>query len=272
MLQVDNVVNYFKFMFDDLKSPSSQADNSEQGDEQKNKPAGGEETDIPTAPKQQVEDMFAETDKTHGAHSGLEAEQGEHSVKPSVFQPKSPASSEDIVSGENKSEGADQLSAEGSRGIKHIIKKYTVLGIIALSGIVILSGGWYAYNKFFAARGSLVPKDNISKTQTPESNKIITKQQNSAKDVKENKQAVKPITKPSDKDHDGLSDAEEAKLGTNPNNVDTDGDGLFDREEVKVYKTDPLNPDTDGDGFSDGDEVKNGYNPNGPGKLYKIKK
>ena len=49
---------------------------------------------------------------------------------------------------------------------------------------------------------------------------------------------------------------------------DTDGDGLFDREEVKVYATDPLKPDTDGDGFSDGDEVKGGYNPRGAGKLY----
>ncbi|MFH1482518.1 MAG: hypothetical protein ABIE46_03290, partial [Patescibacteria group bacterium] len=33
------------------------------------------------------------------------------------------------------------------------------------------------------------------------------------------------------------------------------------------YKTDPKNPDTDGDGYKDGDEVKNGFNPNGSGKL-----
>ena len=47
---------------------------------------------------------------------------------------------------------------------------------------------------------------------------------------------------------------------------DTDGDGLFDDEEIK-YNCDINNPDTDGDGFSDGDEVKNGYNPAGEGKL-----
>ena len=52
--------------------------------------------------------------------------------------------------------------------------------------------------------------------------------------------------------------------------VDTDRDGLTDREEVKVYKTDPLNADTDGDGFNDGDEVDQGYNPKGSGKLYEI--
>ena len=70
-----------------------------------------------------------------------------------------------------------------------------------------------------------------------------------------------------DSDKDGLTDVQEAQLGTNPNNPDTDSDGLTDYEEVKVYHTNPLNPDTDGDGYKDGDEVKNGYNPNGPGKL-----
>ncbi len=70
-----------------------------------------------------------------------------------------------------------------------------------------------------------------------------------------------------DSDHDGLSDAEERKLGTNPYKADTDGDGLTDYQEVKIYHTNPLNPDTDGDGYSDGEEVNHGYNPLGPGKL-----
>ena len=58
-----------------------------------------------------------------------------------------------------------------------------------------------------------------------------------------------------DKDGDGLGKCDEEKWGTDPNNPDTDGDGLLDGEEVFQYKTDPLNPDTDGDGLSDGDEV-----------------
>ena len=70
-----------------------------------------------------------------------------------------------------------------------------------------------------------------------------------------------------DTDRDGLTDDEEKTLGTDPNNADTDNDGLFDREEVKVYLTDPLNPDTDGDSYLDGAEVKSGYNPKGSGKL-----
>jgi hypothetical protein len=36
---------------------------------------------------------------------------------------------------------------------------------------------------------------------------------------------------------------------------DSDGDGLTDGDEEKVYKTDPLNPDSDSDGLKDGMEV-----------------
>lgn len=59
-----------------------------------------------------------------------------------------------------------------------------------------------------------------------------------------------------DSDGDGLSDWEEINVhGTDPFNPDTDGDGLSDGDEVKVFRTDPLNPDTDYDGLSDGAEV-----------------
>jgi outer membrane protein OmpA-like peptidoglycan-associated protein len=58
-----------------------------------------------------------------------------------------------------------------------------------------------------------------------------------------------------DSDGDGLSDALEAKLGTNPNSADSDGDGLRDGDEVNLHKTDPAKADTDGDGLSDGDEL-----------------
>ncbi len=65
-----------------------------------------------------------------------------------------------------------------------------------------------------------------------------------------------------DTDEDGLSDAQEVNQHeTNPRNADTDGDGLSDGDEVLRYGTDPLNPDTDGDGLNDGDEVRFGANP-----------
>jgi outer membrane protein OmpA-like peptidoglycan-associated protein len=58
-----------------------------------------------------------------------------------------------------------------------------------------------------------------------------------------------------DPDNDGLTNDEEKRLGTDPHNPDTDGDGLTDGEEVNKYKTDPRNADSDGDGLSDGDEI-----------------
>ncbi|MDE6592070.1 MAG: cellulose binding domain-containing protein [Oscillospiraceae bacterium] len=64
-----------------------------------------------------------------------------------------------------------------------------------------------------------------------------------------------------DFDNDGLTNAEEIKLGTNPNAADTDNDGLTDSAEINTYGTDPLKYDTDGDGISDGDEVALGLDP-----------
>ena len=47
-----------------------------------------------------------------------------------------------------------------------------------------------------------------------------------------------------------------------PNDLDTDGDGLTDDQEVNVTKTDPTNPDTDDDGVKDGQEILDGTDPN----------
>lgn len=91
-----------------------------------------------------------------------------------------------------------------------------------------------------------------------------------------------------DSDSDGLSDADETALGTDPSNpdsdgdaiddgtevhdtgsnplvVDSDGDGIEDYPEVDIYNTNPSQFDSDGDGVGDGAEVfSNGTDPNNP--------
>ncbi|MDP8254130.1 MAG: OmpA family protein [Candidatus Alcyoniella australis] len=59
-----------------------------------------------------------------------------------------------------------------------------------------------------------------------------------------------------DPDRDNLTNLEEKQANTNPNNPDSDGDGLLDGEELKVTLTDPRDADSDDDGLSDGQEVK----------------
>ena len=64
-----------------------------------------------------------------------------------------------------------------------------------------------------------------------------------------------PDAADNDLDDDGLTDAVEAYIGTDPLDPTTDGDSLTDGEGVDVYGTDPLCRDTDGDGLDDDYEV-----------------
>ncbi len=64
---------------------------------------------------------------------------------------------------------------------------------------------------------------------------------------------------PADCDNDGLTDDDEAVIGTQKDMPDTDSDGLKDGVEINKYSTDPLRADTDRDGLTDGAEV-NSFN------------
>lgn len=78
---------------------------------------------------------------------------------------------------------------------------------------------------------------------------------------------------------DGLTNLQEFQSGTDPQDSDTDDDGLNDGDEINGTlnpwtagtlgtppgsPTNPLAADTDGDGTSDGDEITNGTDPNNP--------
>ena len=76
-----------------------------------------------------------------------------------------------------------------------------------------------------------------------------------------------PVSVLTDADSDGLLDADERALGTDPFVADSDGDGLADGAEVHTYGTNPLNADTDGDGYRDGEEIRAGSNPLDPSSV-----
>ena len=73
-----------------------------------------------------------------------------------------------------------------------------------------------------------------------------------------------------DRDHDGLTDAQETLLGTDPNNPDSDGDGLKDGEEY-MRGTNPLLADTDGDGYSDLMEIQMNADPTDPNSVPSVR-
>jgi len=67
----------------------------------------------------------------------------------------------------------------------------------------------------------------------------------------------------------GISNADLAKIPislSNLSGIDSDNDGLPDALEVAIG-TNPNNPDSDGDSYSDYEEILNGYNPLGTGKI-----
>jgi hypothetical protein len=106
-----------------------------------------------------------------------------------------------------------------------------------------------------------------NKAYNPNSAALSSQNINGVNDLEKQKNIEKNITEKikkiqeKDKDLDGLTDEEEKKYGTDPENIDSDGDGLLDAEEVTVYHTNPLDPDTDKDGVKDGREVELGRDP-----------
>lgn len=241
-------------MFNDLNQP--------------NQPAAG------TPP---VDDIFAETDKSVEAKNF------------SGYYANTNAAPTPGVSAEIETQKAGLSAAEdlptSSKG------KILKLGLITLLIILLIGLGYLVYVKFLTGQEE-VPVINTpvatTTVQTPVA--TVTPVVTEVPVVTSTPVVATSTDATLDTDGDGLTNAEEAILGTDPNNKDTDGDGLPDYDEVRryntsalltdtdkdglpdydeitIYKTDANKADTDGDGHSDGEEVKNGYNPLGAGKM-----
>jgi len=219
-------------------------------------PAGGFTPQPPP-----VEDIFSQTETAAASKIGRPIQPGEAQVMP--------------VSGD----------VFGRRSIWD--NKLSVI-LLVLVGLAIIGGAVWAAVSFFSAPPEAVNANlnlnantNTNVSTNANSNANVNTDINTNIDTNANTNvsdnlntnidtnANLPIK---DSDSDGLSDEEEARLGTNSLNFDTDSDGLMDRVEVRIYKSDPLSKDTDGDGYDDGVEVFNGYDPTktGQARLFNV--
>lgn len=125
-----------------------------------------------------------------------------------------------------------------------MIKKILIgLGIMSLIGVAVY---WFIHR----------PSREVVQPHREEIPVVIseTPEQIEKKVVDILKEREELLKAASDNDGDGLKNDEEKRLGTNPEKIDTDNDGLTDEFEVKELKTNPLKADTDGDGISDWNE------------------
>ncbi|MFH1187655.1 MAG: binary toxin-like calcium binding domain-containing protein [bacterium] len=196
----------------------------------------------------ELEDIFEEVD------DDIKGAGGDY-----INQPPNVNLSADFGQSEEEEE-MQNLSGGKNGRIKIII-------IIIIIFAIAVGAAWLSYSYFIKSNPDSAVKENSIEINAVNDLPAPADNQNLNENVDANVNApVEPI-KPVDTDGDGLTDDDEIKFGTDPNKIDTDSDGLTDQEEVIKYKTNPHNMDTDGDGYTDGEEVKNGYNPNGEGKL-----
>lgn len=206
-----------------------------------------------------TEDIFADTDKT--ADKITQAARAAQMSGP--VGPPAPLT-----------ELPDDADQEKSGGGKRVLS--LLIAVVVLAGLG--AGGYWAYGKFFSGQNQVIPQLNLNQPATDNTNEGAdvnnppsngNEQPAANENVNTNPPANENVNQVIilDSDKDGLTDDEERTYGTDLTEPDSDGDGLFDKEEIKIYKTNPLDPDTDNDGYLDGAEVKGGYNPSGQGKL-----
>ena len=150
---------------------------------------------------------------------------------------------------------------------RHRVLKIVLAILISL--VVIAAAGILAFVLIIQS-----PSEDgiIGSVDVDDEEQVVDEEPQDSDEFEDDEQDDEPEVVSKDSDGDGLTDDEEADAGTDPTKPDSDGDGLYDREEVQVYGTDPLDQDTDGDGFLDGSEVSQGFNPNGPGRLFELPK
>lgn len=179
-----------------------------------------------------------------------------------------------IFGGQEVGQGSGPASSgDGGSGfsLPSVNKKVLIAAII---GIVVLSGLGYGVYSWMSDDVTQTPVDQTPIDETPTDQEPIDE---TPTDV-----PIEGVTTPADwqkqffgnssclevnlcgdavdPDRDGSTNLEEYTGATDPNNRDSDGDGLADGDEVKIFGFDPTKLRTAGDPeYTDTDYAKGGY-------------
>lgn len=253
-----------------------------------------------------VDDIFAETDSPAGSNP-LPA----NNQRPANFRPAGQGNEMPKMNVKQERSFDDSFASTEKKGGGIIKKMFILIIILALIGI----GAYFVYSRILLPSSSLkqntLVQNQGGQDLSSQSQDDLMKDNNLSDDVLDNESLIddfapmdndlapieddfsdnlidegqvedgfppigdtseedsaNEVLKNLDSDGDGLSDYDEIYIyHTDPYNHDSDNDNLSDYDEIMIFGTDPLSADTDGDTYFDGQEILNGYNPLGSGVI-----
>ncbi|MBI5530131.1 MAG: hypothetical protein HY918_01380 [Candidatus Doudnabacteria bacterium] len=160
---------------------------------------------------------------------------------------------------------AEQVKEPNKSG--EFFKKYRlyIIGVVAL--LILAPLVYFLIGKFGGGSGESdikintpPPKIKNTSTSTPLNSENTTTPQEWRDKYFTGCQDEKICGDAADPDHDGLTNIQENSLTTDPNNPDSDQDGLSDGDEVNVFGSSPSNSHTGRDrNYNDADYIKGAF-------------
>lgn len=170
-------------------------------------------------------------------------------IKTSVTEKPSPPASE-----ENQSQVTSDLTAK-----KTLPRRYKIYAVVFAVIVGLTAAGYFLIPKFFFS--DYQPENLLAKPSSSNKQQGANLKTDWTIKYFGSVSCDKNICgDDADADHDGLINLKEYQLKTDPNNADSDKDGLADGDEVNIFSSDPLNDHSGvNKQYTDGDYIKNGY-------------